>query len=300
VLSVRTIDAHLRNIYGKLGVAELRRVRAQPGDPLQPVAAVREHLLEVRRVRAVDHVVGHRPARLGVDLADRVAERLAARQPPVGLDRERDHDGDLGRGCGASDADRLLRVRHRDRRHHVGPGGGERADLRGVILLGVRGRHRVLDHVAVAARPDDAVDEHRWSGRPVLVADLLGELDRRAVDSVERLSVVAQPCAPVRVRAPRRGVEDEAGVALARDVEVAREVVAQRGPALAVLEQLVRGEQRQVEPAVEDHRRLEAAVGEEDAVARELRKRGEHERSTISPRNSFPQPTYLASTARYP
>ena len=37
-------------------------------------ASAVEHALEVRRVRAVDHVVGGRGARRGVDLRDRVAE----------------------------------------------------------------------------------------------------------------------------------------------------------------------------------------------------------------------------------
>ena len=62
---------------------------------VQALAAA-EHVLEVRRVRAVDHVVGGRGAGRVVDLLDRVAERLAARQPPVGLHRERDHHRHAG------------------------------------------------------------------------------------------------------------------------------------------------------------------------------------------------------------
>jgi hypothetical protein len=41
-------------------------------------------------VRAVDHEVRGRAVRRAVDLVDRVAERLPARQPPVRLDGERD------------------------------------------------------------------------------------------------------------------------------------------------------------------------------------------------------------------
>ena len=123
---------------------------------------------EVRRVRAVDHVVGDRPERLGVDLLDRVAERLAARQPPVGLDGERDRPP----GCPAASAaraiaDRLVGVGHRDRRDHVGAGGGERGHLRR------RGRpaprrasSATSGDVAVAARADDAVDQDRGRRRP--------------------------------------------------------------------------------------------------------------------------------------
>ena len=86
-----------------------RGVRPQPRDPLAPAPARRQRGGEVRRVRAVDHVVGDRPERLGVDLLDRVAERLAVRQPPVGLDGERDDRGEPGRVGGAGDAGRLAR-----------------------------------------------------------------------------------------------------------------------------------------------------------------------------------------------
>ena len=57
----------------ELRVAARRGVRAQAADPLQPRLAAREHVLEVRRVRAVDHVVRGPGAGLVVDLLDRVA-----------------------------------------------------------------------------------------------------------------------------------------------------------------------------------------------------------------------------------
>ena len=55
------------------GLVELRvalrgRVGAQAADPLPPAAARLEHAVEVRRVGAVDHVVGGRAAGLLVDL----------------------------------------------------------------------------------------------------------------------------------------------------------------------------------------------------------------------------------------
>ena len=59
--------------------------------------AARDRLLEVRRVGAVDHVVGGAPLRRVVDLLDRAAERLPARQAAVGLERERDHRRQPGR-----------------------------------------------------------------------------------------------------------------------------------------------------------------------------------------------------------
>jgi hypothetical protein len=76
--------------------------------------------------------------------------------------------------------------------------------------------------------------------------------------------------APVRVRAPRRRVEDDPDAGLAGDLEVGPEVVPQRTDALLVVEQDERGEVRQLEPLVEDQRRLHAAVGDERGV-RQLR-----------------------------
>ena len=83
----------------ELGVALRRGVRAQAADPLDPRLADLDRVREMRGVRAVDHEVGGGAVRLGVDLLDRITQRLAARQAAVGLDREGDGDRDPG-GCG--------------------------------------------------------------------------------------------------------------------------------------------------------------------------------------------------------
>ncbi len=107
---------------------------------------------EVRRVGAVDHVVGGRVPGHGVDLLDRLPQARAVRQPAVGLDRERDRDRHAGGPRGTGHADRLVRVGHRDRRHHVGVGIAEGLRLLPmVVLCGVRA-HEALGVVAVAAR----------------------------------------------------------------------------------------------------------------------------------------------------
>ena len=62
----------------------IRSVHADPGS---------SDVVEVRRVRAVDHEVRGRPVRPRVGLVDRLAERLSARKPAVGLDREGDDAG---------------------------------------------------------------------------------------------------------------------------------------------------------------------------------------------------------------
>jgi hypothetical protein len=77
------------------------------------------------------------------------------------------------------DADRLLGVGHGDRAHHVGARVAERPDLGGVVGPGLLGRHRRLDAVAVAARPDHAVDHDRRALGGERVPQLRGEGDRR-------------------------------------------------------------------------------------------------------------------------
>ena len=135
----------------QLLVAHPRRVRADAADPLQPRPL--EHALEVGRMRAVDHEVGGRRPGLGVDLLDRRAQWLPAREPAVDLDRERDRRRQPGRLRRPRDADGLVGVRHRDRADHVGGGARERADLLGVVGLGLLGSHRLTHHVAVPRGP---------------------------------------------------------------------------------------------------------------------------------------------------
>jgi hypothetical protein len=260
----------------ELRVAPRGRVRAQARDPVLPGAATGQDAGEVRRVRAVDHVVGGGGERLGVDLLDRLAERLPAREPPVGLDGERDRRRESRAGGGARDPDRLVHVRHRDRGDEVGAGGREGAGLGGVVALGFARRHLPAGLVAVAARADHAADQRRRRRILSVRPQRLGERDRLAVDPVERGGVVAELRAPVAARAPGDGVEEEPRAVLVRRRQVRTEVIAERRAAIRVVEQRERREGRQLDPATEDERGLEAAVRQEHTVARELGKRGRH------------------------
>ena len=254
----------------ELRVALARRVHAQPADPVREIAQVLEDVREVRRVRAVDHVVGGAGVRGGLDGGDRLAQRPAVRQPPVGLDREGDRAGQPGRGGGAGDPDGLLGVGHRHRGEHVGAGRGERARLQRVVGLGLVGAHLLARDVAVAARADHAVDDDRGGGVARRARQLPDEVDGVAVHALELLALVAELRAPVAVRPPGRGVEHEARVLLRGQREERLEVVAQRRAAVGRVEQRERGEQRQVDAAGEDQVGLEPAVREEEAVARGL------------------------------
>src|SRR5262245_1973308 len=71
----------------ELLVAPLRRVGADAADACRPRRLRRQDVLEVARVRAVDHVVGGRAGGDAVDLPDRVGQRLAGWQAAVSLER---------------------------------------------------------------------------------------------------------------------------------------------------------------------------------------------------------------------
>jgi hypothetical protein len=71
----------------------------------------------------------------------------------------------------------------------------------------------------------------------------------------------------VRARAPRRRVEHEADAVRAGQLDVRREVGAQRVDAVRIVEQRERCELRQLEAAFVDEPRLHAAVCEEEVVA---------------------------------
>ena len=212
----------------QLGVALRRRVRAQAADPPHPRLAAGDRVLEVRRVGAVDHVVGGRAVGRVVDLLDRAAERLAARQAAVGLERERDHRRQPDRRSRPRDADRLLGVGHRDRGDHVRRRVGERADLDGVVALGLLGGEHRLGGVAVALGADAAADHDR---RPALVlgAELLHQRDRLPVERVELLGRVAELGRPARAGPPGRALEHEADArARGRRSRIGRVVEPQR------------------------------------------------------------------------
>ena len=168
------------------------------------------------------------------------------------------------------DADRLGDVVHRVGRHHVGRGPGIGRDLQRVIVLGLGGIHQA-SLVAVAARPDGAADDARRRRRFPFGAQPFEQLDRRHVDCLERLGVVAELGAPVGIGTPAGAVEHEADLVVARDPEIALVVALQMLPACLGLEQDEGREMREIDAFVKDQRRLHAAVAEEDAV-RELRK----------------------------
>ncbi len=205
-----------------------------------------------------------------VGAPDRVGQRLARGQSPVGFHGERDGGRHRARLRGRGDSDRLLRVGHRERGDHVGLRAGEDPDLRAVIVGRLGGAHLRIRPVAVAARTEITADDDRRVRRFPGGADRDELRDRLALDGGERRGIVAELRRPIRVGAPRRALEDDADAVRSGDLRIAREVAVEHRLASGTVEQDERREVRQVDAVVVDQRGLEAAVGDEQPLV-ELR-----------------------------
>jgi hypothetical protein len=133
-------------------------------------------------------------------------------------------------------------------------------------LLGRLGREQLAGVVAVVLRPHTAADHERRAARLLLVADLLQEPDRLAIDTIELLAVVTELTGPARAGSPGRTLEHEAHPPLARQGDVGRVIATQLLGAPVVLEQVEGGERGQVEALVEDEHGLDPTVREEEDV----------------------------------
>jgi len=251
----------------QLRVAQARRVGAEAADPVRPLGARLENVVEVGRMRTVEHHVRRGGAGARVELLDRRAEWLAAGQAPVRLDGEGDHYRETDGLRGANDSHGLVEVRHRDRSHQVDARLGERSNLRAVVVGGLVGRHRLPDHVSVPTRADAAGDHDRGGLGLELVAELVEELDCTPVERLEPVARVTHPRRPVGARAPGRRLEHDPDAAGERDLDVGLEVAAQCVLPAFPREQVVCGEVGQVVAVVKDEGRLEAAVRQERRLA---------------------------------
>ena len=222
-------------------------------------------------MRAVDHVVERRTVRFGVDLLDRPSQRLAAREPAVGLDGEGHHDRQPGCARRAHHSDRLVGVGERHGRDEIGGSVRERLELRRVVPLRLVACHQGRGRIGIRARSDGRLQQYRPLRRGRACAQLVDERDRAAVGRREGVGVVAELGAPVGIRAPRAAAQDEAGAAGARELEEGRVVRAKRVSSGLVLEQRERRKGGQIDALVEDQRRLHPGIGQEEgALVEEL------------------------------
>src|SRR6185437_4925228 len=89
-----------------------------------------------------------------------------------------------------------------------------------------------------------------------------------AIGICKPLRRIAEPFAPISTSAPSRRFEHQAALALLRQHGVALVISADHRRALAHLEEIEGGEQRKVGAFVKDQRRLQTAVGQEDAIGK--------------------------------
>ena len=183
---------------------------------------------------AVDHEVGRRTVRLGVDLLDRLGQGLAGRESTVRLDGERHGHGETVLRRRTDDADRLFDVRDRERADDVGGRVGENAGLPRVKGLRLVGGQPALGVVGVALGADRGAEHDRAAGSLLALANRLHERDGPPVRLGEVVERVAELRAPRGVRSPRVRLEHEADAVPARDVEIRLEVAVHRRPSVVV------------------------------------------------------------------
>ena len=127
---------------------------------------------------------------------------VAGWQLSIRFDGERDHHWHFKRSRCAHDPDRLFHIIHRNRRHQVGRGAAEGADLRTVILLRLLHRHRLGGHITISTRPDAAANYHGRLLRLKFFPNFTEQVDRLAVCFGQCFGAVAEFRGPVGVCAP--------------------------------------------------------------------------------------------------
>src|SRR5262245_7667553 len=108
---LRVADVELRCVV-EFCVAAARGIGANSAQACEPGAVPIQDMIEMRRMSAVDHVVGRPFVRRGVHPADGFGKSLAAWQAPVGFHGERNHAGHAFCLGGSGDAFRLAAVGH--------------------------------------------------------------------------------------------------------------------------------------------------------------------------------------------
>jgi hypothetical protein len=190
-----------------------------------------------------DEVLGSRGGGV-IHGEDRLLDRVAARKPPVGLDREADDDREPRRSRGPHDPDGLLRVREGESSRLRTPGLRERADLHGVVPLSFIRIHQECGVVGVAAGPDGPFDDDvaAFARFEHVVAHAFDERNGAPVDLHEVVALVAEQPSPVGIGAPRGRRQDERHAAVPRELEERLVVALQRSTTLVAVDERERRE----------------------------------------------------------
>ncbi len=137
----------------------------------------------------------------GVHPFDGVGEEGAVRKPPIGLQGERDSDGEADGTGGPHDADRLPCGGERVGGGEIGPGLGERLQLRAVVGTRRVGIHVVGDHVAIPPWADHPAHGHVRQPVGIRATEVGQEGHRSTVHPGQGVRVPAQQGSPVGIGA---------------------------------------------------------------------------------------------------
>ena len=219
--------------------------------------------VEMRRVRAVDHVVGRARRRRLVHLRDRLLQALPRRQASVGLHREGDRDRHArGLAARVTPTASLALVMVMAVTMSASFSANTPIWL-GVIGLASSGYHRAGRSRRRAGRRSRTTTACARPGTRC-AAPASGRSTRRLA-SASAAARIAELVAPVGTRPPGRALQDEARAVGPGDLGVAGEVAAQGRGAGLVLQEVEGGEMRQLAARRERSGWSRAAVGQEQA-----------------------------------
>mmetsp|Transcript_34177 Transcript_34177/g.80589 ORF Transcript_34177/g.80589 Transcript_34177/m.80589 type:complete len:397 (+) Transcript_34177:153-1343(+) len=196
-----------------------------------------EHCGDVRRVRAVEHVVLRRSVATGsVDHADSTLERFTRGQRSVSLDREGDDARHRERRTRLCESCGLRAVGHRDAGDDVGSCSCERCYLRVVISHRLFDSHCLADNIPVSSWSDAAAENDRFVPLHAL-AHVEKHRDGLLVQARELLRRASHLRSPIRACSPRCRLKNASDAFLVGKFNERFVVFLQRGCALLCLEQ---------------------------------------------------------------
>ena len=214
----------------------------------------------------VDHVVNGCGIRGCINLFNGVLERLARREGPISLNRERDHRRHLLGLGGERNANGFFRVGNRKGRDHIFLGFSERRNLRTVISLSLLHRHASFCAVAIATRTHAATDDHMRNISLVFATDVLQQINAFPIKIGELLSRIPEFVSPFLTRTPGRAFENEPYMVILGNVYVVTVVPSQRFAPVLILEQHQCSKLGKIEPVVKDQSGFESPVGQEQVA----------------------------------
>jgi hypothetical protein len=244
----------------QLRVALAGGICAQTANAIQPGTFVRENMFKVRRMRAVDLVVGGISATLRIHLFYGGTQRLTGRQVSVGFHGEGYGDRHAPLARGFNYPQRLFHIIQRVGGHQIRRCIGKGAHLQTVIIAGLCWAHQLSYFITIAARAYDAAYDQRPYLRLPLSAQIFQQGNRPAVDFRQLRLIVSQVRTPIGVCPPGGGLQYQAAFLLSSYVRIAAVIAPQNFRAFGFIQQSERGKCRQIHAFVINQRGFHTAV----------------------------------------